>query len=56
MGNSAKMRTYGYKCPVRGCPKRKNSLYSAKGLTMHILSMHGIKEFEKRLKIKNIQR
>ena len=51
MGNHAKVAKDGYICPVRGCKKKKNRMFTAIGLTMHILTMHGIAEFEKRMRV-----
>lgn len=56
MSNQAQKDSFGYQCPVRGCDKRKNRRFSLLGICMHIEAKHGIKELEKRLKIRKIHR
>ena len=51
MGNRAKFTNRGFICPVRGCEKKHNRLFSHLGLAMHLFSEH-VGEFEKRLKLK----
>lgn len=51
--NQAMTAYKGYQCPVRGCCKRKNRKFTAKGLVMHLESQHP-GEFKKRLKLKII--
>jgi len=51
MGNQSMYATQGYKCPVRGCLKKKR-LFSLGGIYQHILYYHGVEEIKKRLRIK----
>ena len=55
MGNAAMKRKSGFVCPVRGCDKKNNRLFGARGLTEHLLCKHK-GEFEKRLKLKITKR
>lgn len=43
----------GYQCPVKGCDKKFNRKFTAKGITMHMVSKHP-GEFAKRLRLKVI--
>lgn len=45
----------GYRCPVRGCDKKHNRLFTINGLVQHIRCKHGREELEKRLRIKYIE-
>jgi len=56
MSNRAQSASAAYRCPVSGCKKRDIRRFTALGLTQHILSCHGIAEFEKRMKVKVISR
>jgi len=49
--NQAQTLRYGYKCPKRGCRKKKRR-YTLGGIFMHIVACHGRKEVEKRLRIR----
>jgi len=53
--NQSMKSNQGYKCPIRGCVKKKR-LYSLGGIFMHIRDCHGYKEIEKRLRIKKVGR
>ncbi len=48
--NAAQYNISGYRCPVRGCPKRNNRLFSEIGLAMHIIAVHGRGELARRLR------
>ena len=50
MGNAAQRNTMGLQCPVRGCPKKNNRLFSEIGLAMHIIDVHGQGELARRLR------
>lgn len=53
--NTSMNRSYGYKCPIRGCTK-KSRRFGLTGIVMHMVSCHGIKEVENRLRIKQYAR
>jgi len=53
--NQSMKSSYGYKCPVRGCDKKKRR-YSLNGLCMHIRDYHGYVTLEKRLRAKKYAR
>lgn len=41
MGNAAMKASYGFKCPVRGCPKKENRRFpTIGGLCKHLIDMH----------------
>jgi len=50
MNGNPKDSDEGWICPIRGCKKKKNTLYSLTGLAMHMQKYHP-GEFEKRLKL-----
>jgi len=51
MSNRAQFAEFGYKCPVRGCPKKNNSRFSLGGLCKHLMVMHP-GYLEKKLNVK----
>lgn len=38
--NQASKRSYGYVCPVHGCPKKHNRRFALYGLMYHLLIKH----------------
>lgn len=51
--NQATTSKTGYICPVKNCSKKNNRKFTAKGLVMHLESLHP-GEFEKRLRLKKV--
>ena len=51
--NQAMKNKQGFRCPVRGCDKKKNRLFGALGIAQHLLDKHP-GEFERRLRIKKV--
>ena len=53
--NASQRNPDGWKCPVRGCLKRRKHLYSLLGLVMHMEACHP-GEMEKRLHLRYFYR
>jgi len=51
MSNRAQFAEFGFKCPVRGCPKKNNRRFTLGGLCKHLMIMHP-GYLEKKLNIK----
>lgn len=56
MPNNATTAKTGYRCSIQGCPKKHNRLFGPLGLAMHVLDVHGVKEFMYRLGGKYVDR
>lgn len=53
--NRSQKNPRGFRCPVKGCPKRNKNLYGLIGIVQHMQEFHP-NEVEKRLRLKTYRR